>query len=114
MATTLASPAFAGDVLGEWARGDGQGRVRFAPCGGGAVCGVVTWVKDPKAPGKVGEKVFYEMRPSGDNAWSGKAFNPDDGKEYTGKMTLDGDRLRTAGCVFAGLVCKSFDWKRVQ
>jgi len=111
MATTLASPAFAGDLSGEWARVDGKAKVRFAPCGA-ALCGVITWVKDKDGPGKVGQKVFYEMLPSGDNAWAGKAFNPEDGKEYTGKTTLAGDTLTTAGCVFAGLICKSVDWKR--
>ena len=28
---------------------DGKGKVRFSPCGG-AVCGAVTWVKDPERP----------------------------------------------------------------
>lgn len=111
IATTFASPAFAGDVSGEWARVDGKAKVRFAACGA-AVCGLLTWVKDTDGPARVGQKVFYEMQPSGQNTWAGKAFNPDDGKEYTGKLTLAGDSLNTAGCVFGGLICKSVDWKR--
>ena len=46
------------------------------------------------------------MKPTGENIWAGTAFNPDDGKRYSGKMTLSGDRLVTAGCVFGGLICK--------
>jgi uncharacterized protein (DUF2147 family) len=60
------------------------------------------------------QKVFYDMTLSGDDAWVGKAFNPDDGKTYTGKMTLSGGKLTTAGCVFGGLICKSYVWTRVH
>ncbi len=105
--------AAAGGVNGEWARVDGKGRVRFAPCGA-AVCGTISWLKDPKGPGKIGERVFFDMKPSGANAWAGSAFNPEDGKTYSGKMTLSGDALNTAGCVFGGLICKSVDWTRVR
>ena len=110
----FASNAFAADVLGEWMRADGKSKVRFAPCGGGAICGVVTWLRDANGPGKIGQKVFYEMRPNGEAAWAGKAFNPEDGQEYAGKMTLNGVTLTTAGCVFGGLICKSFDWTRAR
>jgi uncharacterized protein (DUF2147 family) len=108
------SAAMAGDVKGEWAREDGKTKVRFAPCGADAVCGTITWLKDPSGPAKVGEQVFFDMKPSGDNAWAGTAFNPDDGQRYTGKMTLSGDRLTTAGCVLGGLLCKSFGWTRAK
>lgn len=109
------TPAFAADVNGEWLHEDGKSKVHFAACGGGAVCGTISWLKDPAtAKGKVGQKVFYEMKPNGDNSWAGKAFNPDDGNEYTGKMSLAGDSLHTSGCVFGGLICKSVDWTRVK
>ena len=52
------------------------------------------------------------MKPNGENAWAGSAFNPNDGKRYTAKLTLSGDHLITAGCVLGGLICKSFDWTR--
>jgi uncharacterized protein (DUF2147 family) len=52
------------------------------------------------------------MKPNGKNSWAGTAFNPGDGKHYTAKLTLSGDHLVTAGCVFGGLICKSFDWTR--
>jgi uncharacterized protein (DUF2147 family) len=110
---SCATAAFAGDVTGEWARVDGKARVRFAPCGG-AVCGSITWVKDTSGPAKVGQQVFFDMKPNGDNVWAGTAFNPDDSKQYTGKMTLSGDSLVTAGCVFGGLICKSVDWRRAR
>jgi uncharacterized protein (DUF2147 family) len=110
---TTASVALAGDVVGVWARDDGKAKVRFSPCGG-AVCGAVTWVQDPSGPAKVGQQVFFDMKPNGDGAWAGTAFNPEDGRNYSGKLTMSGDHLVTAGCVFGGLICKSVAWTRAQ
>ena len=105
--------ALAGDAAGEWARTDGKAHVRFAPCGG-ALCGTITWLQDPKSgKGKVGEQVFFDMKPNGENAWYGSAYNPEDGKNYTGKMSLSGATLTTSGCVLGGLFCKSFTWTRL-
>ena len=110
-----ASAVQAGDVKGEWARDDGKAKVRFASCGSEAICGAISWLRDPKNdPGKVGQQVFFNMKPRGDNAWTGTAFNPEDGKTYSGKMTLSGDHLTTAGCVFGGLICKSMGWTRAR
>jgi len=108
------SAAAAGDAKGEWARDDGKSKVRMVACGGGALCGLVSWLLDPKGPAKVGQQVFFDMKPAGDNVWTGKAFNPDDGRTYSGKMTMSGDRLVTAGCVLGGLICKSVSWTRAR
>ena len=106
--------AAAGDAKGEWLRDNGEAKVRFAACGGGALCGSITWLRDHDGPAKVGQQVFFDMKPTGENVWKGSAFNPDDGKTYTGKMTLSGDNLNTAGCVLGGLICKSVSWTRVR
>jgi len=110
----FSSAAFAADVGGEWKRDDGKAKVRFAACGGGAVCGSITWLRDANSAGKVGQQVFFDMKPNGDATWAGTAFNPDDGRTYTGKMTLAGDHLTTAGCVFGGLICKTVEWSRAR
>jgi len=109
----ISSAAFAADVVGEWKRDDGKTKVRFAPCGG-AVCGSITWLSDADSPAKVGQQVFFDMKPNGEGNWAGSAFNPDDGRTYSGKMKLAGDRLSTAGCVLGGLICKSYDWTRAR
>ncbi|MFC2248849.1 DUF2147 domain-containing protein [Labrys portucalensis] len=107
----LAGAAQAGDASGTWLRENGESKVKIAPCGE-ALCGSVVWVKDPKHQDNVGKRVFYDMAPSGDDKWKGKAFNPEDGKTYTGTMTLSGNRLTTAGCVLGGLICRSVSWNR--
>ncbi len=105
--------ALACDVVGEWTRDNGEAKVRFAPCGA-AVCGRLSWLSDASGPAKVGQQVFFDMKPSGDNVWAGQAFNPDDGRNYTAKMTLSGDSLTTAGCVLGGWICQSVAWTRTR
>jgi uncharacterized protein (DUF2147 family) len=116
LALTLAAPAAnAGDAAGLWIRDDGSAKLRFAPCGGGGtLCGFLAWKKQPDGRAKIGQQLFFDMEPNGENAWEGAAFNPNDGHRYTAKLTLSGDRLVTAGCVLGGLICKSFGWTRAR
>ncbi|MDP3256679.1 MAG: DUF2147 domain-containing protein [Bosea sp. (in: a-proteobacteria)] len=115
LALGLASgtPAQAQDVAGTWLRDSGASRVRFAKCGE-AMCGTLAWLKDTSGPAKVGQRIFYDMKPSGDGKWTGSAFNPEDGKTYSGTMTLAGDKLTTSGCVLGGLICRSVTWNRAN
>ncbi|MBK9083125.1 MAG: DUF2147 domain-containing protein [Rhizobiales bacterium] len=108
-----ASGALAQDASGTWLRDSGASRVRIAPCGD-ALCGTIVWLKDASGPAKVGQRVFYDMKPNGAGSWAGKAFNPEDGKTYSGKMSLSGNSLTTAGCALGGLICKSVQWSRAN
>ena len=108
-----APPAIADELTGIWMRDDGSAKLRFSACGGGTMCGFLAW-KEPGGTAKVGQKLFSDMKPSGQDSWAGAAFNPDDGKRYTAKLTLAGDHLVTAGCVLGGLICKSFGWTRTK
>lgn len=113
LASIAGGGALAQDVTGTWLRDSGASRVRFAKCGE-AMCGTLAWLKDPNGPAKVGQRIFYDMKPSGAGKWSGSAFNPEDGKTYAGTMTLAGDKLTTAGCVLGGLICRSVVWNRAN
>ena len=109
-----ATPARADDIMGTWLRDSGASRVKFERCGD-SVCGSLVWLKPGvETPAKIGQKIFYDMKPTAANAWSGNAFNPEDGKTYSGKMTLSGPLLTTEGCILGGLMCKSAVWSRVQ
>lgn len=105
--------AAAQDVVGTWERDIGASRVRFTKCGE-ALCGSLSWLKETNGPAKVGQRIFYDMKPNGANKWSGSAFNPEDGKTYSGTMTLSGSTLTTAGCVMGGLICRSVKWNRMN
>jgi uncharacterized protein (DUF2147 family) len=112
VALSLAAPAFAGEITGDWKRSDGRSRIRMAHCGD-AVCGTITWLRDPESPARVGQQVFFGLKPA-DGGWSGSAFNPEDGKTYSGKVTVSGSSMTTSGCVLGGLFCKSVNWVRVN
>ena len=100
-------------IFGKWNRDDGLGGIRIAPCGA-ALCGHVIWLKDRNGPGRVGERVFYDMHPASDGNWTGRAHNPADGKDYAGTMVLSGNHLTTSGCVLGGLICKSLGLSRAR
>lgn len=112
LAASQTSAWAADDLVGNWQRSDGTSRIRMAPCGGG-ICGTVTWLKNPDSPGKVGQQVFFGMKPSGAGSWSGSAFNPEDGKTYSGSASVSGASLTTKGCALGGLVCKTVTWSRM-
>ena len=107
----LATPTIAQEVTGTWLRDSGASKVRLAKCGE-AVCGTISWLKDVSGPAKLGQRIFYDMKLSSAGKWSGSAFNPEDGKTYSGTMSLSGDTLTTAGCVMGGLICRSVKWSR--
>ena len=108
-----AATAQAADPSGTYLRDTGASKVRISKCGE-AYCGSLVWLKDPNGPAKVGQRIFYEMKPAGESKWEGKAFNPEDGKTYSGKMTLSGGTLTTAGCALGGLICKSVSWAKAD
>jgi uncharacterized protein (DUF2147 family) len=104
-------PAHAEGVSGIWLNEAGTSKVRIAKCGD-AMCGHLVWVKSDKSPAKVGQRVFYDMKPSGENAWQGSAFDPESNKTYSGKMALSGNALKTSGYALGGLVRRSISWSR--
>ena len=112
----------AADVKGVWLRDTGNSKIRIAQCGD-ALCGTIAWEKtaktddnnpDPAKRGRalVGVQVLFNMKPAADNRWNGSAYNPEDGKTYSGSMILEGEALTTKGCVLGGLICKSVGWAR--
>lgn len=114
LVAALGAPAArAQDAEGVWMREDGASKVQFSPCGA-ALCGTVVWLKNPNSKAHVGQKVFFDMARADQNSWTGQAFNPEDGKTYSGKMVVNGKKLRTSGCVFGGLICKSMTWARAN
>jgi len=107
------SPSLADEVLGTWLRDNGALQVKFEPCGD-AICGNIVWLKPgSETKAKVGQQLFFDMRPAGAASWTGKAANPGDGSIYAGKMSIEGSTLSTSGCIVGGLICKSANWRRV-
>jgi uncharacterized protein (DUF2147 family) len=124
----------AADPMGTWHTEEGKATVRIAACGP-ALCGTIIALKAANDPdtGKpqldnhnvdaslrsrpmVGVQVVLGMKPSGTaNKWSGQVYNAEDGKTYTGNLTLqDANTIKLEGCILGGLVCKAATWTRAS
>jgi uncharacterized protein (DUF2147 family) len=126
-------PGFAADPIGTWHTEEGKATVRIAACGP-ALCGTILSLKDanddsgkPKTDKNnadaslrnrpmIGVLIVVGMKPSGTaNKWSGQVYNAEDGKTYTGSLTLqDANTIKLEGCILGGLVCKAQTWTRAS
>lgn len=119
------SPAPAAEPLGEWLVANGGARIRIEVCAN-ALWGVISWVREPGTdsqnpdPGKrdrsiVGVPILRNMKPAAANKWQGEIYNSQNGKKYSGNITLTSDDvLRIEGCVLGGIFCGGENWTRVQ
>jgi uncharacterized protein (DUF2147 family) len=123
--------AFAAEPTGNWLTQTGGSRIRIADCGG-ALCGTITWLKEPNDPetGKpktdknnsdaskrsrplIGVQIVLGMKPAGAGKWAGQVYNAEDGKTYSGNLTFTGgNSLQLQGCALGGLVCKGQTWTK--
>ena len=60
---------------------------------------------------RIGDGFITEQ---GSIATGGKLYDPESGKTYSGKIALDGDRLKLRGYVGITLFGRSETWKRVR
>ena len=125
--------ALAADPTGTWLTQTGGSRIKIADCSG-ALCGTIIWLKEPNDPdtGKpktdknnsdaakrsrplLGVQIVLGMKPAGTDKWSGQVYNAEDGKTYSGNLTMTGaGTLTLQGCALGGLVCKGQNWTRVN
>lgn len=111
---TCASSVSAADIDGQWARGDGDAKVRIAPCGDD-ICATNTWIKPGTRGEKAGDRLVMTIKPQGDaGSYSGTAFDPQRDMTYRITVTVSGDSMTTKGCIVAGLICKGVSWSRIN
>ncbi|MFK0166637.1 DUF2147 domain-containing protein [Rhizobium sp. NPDC090279] len=110
---TFGTVAQAADIEGQWARGDGNAKVRIAPCGAN-ICAVNTWIKPGTPREKAGDRLVMTIKAGADGVYTGNAFDPQRDLTYRITVTVTGDHMATKGCVIAGLICKGVDWIRTQ
>ncbi len=129
----LPAAASAADPSGTWLTEGGKSQVKIVRCGN-ALCGTIIWLKEPNDPGTgkaktdfrnqdvsrrsralIGIEIVLGMQPSGTpDKWTGEVYNPEDGKTYSGSLTMTGiNELSLTGCVLA-VLCKSQTWTRVR
>ena len=130
--SAFAAPANAQSPAGVWLTKDQDAHVRIAGCGR-AICGTIVWLKEPNdESGKpkadknnsdqskrgrplIGVQIVLGMKPAGTDKRSGQVYNAEDGKTYSGSLTLQNARsLKLEGCVLGGLICKGQTWTRAS
>jgi uncharacterized protein (DUF2147 family) len=125
VASAPASAQKAEDALGVWLNPENGSNVEFYKCGDG-VCGKIVKVtdgqktddKNPDAAKKsrpiIGLVIMEGAKKTGDNKWAGTLYNRENGKNYSGTLTVKTkDTLDLSGCVVA-VLCKTVTWTRVK
>lgn len=120
-----ASAQKAEDAIGLWLNPENGSNVEFYRCDGG-LCGKIVKVTDGQLrdsnnpdPAKrarpiVGLAILEGAKQTGDNRWAGTLYNRENGKSYSGTVTVKGrDALELSGCVLA-VLCKTVTWTRVH
>lgn len=107
IATDLAQAASA---TGTWLRPKTGAHVKAFACGNGL------GLKIMKARKKetVGTVIMCSAKKTAPNKWQGDLKSTEDGNIYSGTVTINGTKLRLEGCAFAGLICKTEVWKRLN
>lgn len=107
----LAGAAQAADPYGTWTRPSTGAQVSFYECGG-KLCAKVASVKDKARQGDVGKVIMTGAGKTSDNTWKGDLLNLEDGKTYSGTVTLQGpSALNLKGCALA-VFCKDETWTK--
>ncbi len=145
LTTVLLAAAFAfaagpDDILGLWNTEEKDAKIEIYKCGT-KYCGKIAWLKEPiytvgskeGVPGTpildinnpnpelrkkplMGLPILIDFVFSGDNLWkNGKIYNSDNGKIYSGKMTLiSPDQLNVRGFIGISLIGGTTIWTRAK
>ncbi|MEJ2117837.1 MAG: DUF2147 domain-containing protein [Alphaproteobacteria bacterium] len=121
-----ASAQTAEDAFGKWRHPENGSLISVYKCGG-KLCAKVVKVTDPsrkdsKNPNPklrnrsvVGVVIMKGAKKTSKTAWSGNLYNTQDGKTYSGTVTvIDKNHLKLQGCVLGGLICQGPTWTRVK
>jgi uncharacterized protein (DUF2147 family) len=117
-------------ILGQWITEGEKSYVEIYKCEQ-LYCGKIVWLKNPKdeeGREKVDKKnpdeslrnrkllglpILWSFRHNGENLWeNGKIYDPQDGKTYSCKMTLEGEKLKVRGFIGFSLLGRTAVWTR--
>jgi len=111
LTSALCDVVSAAEPYGVWMRPSTGTQVRFYDCGG-KLCGKIVGVRDQSRKGEVGTLIMPGAMKSGANEWKGDLLNTENGKTYSGVVTLQAGGLSLKGCV--GFICQGETWTRVK
>jgi uncharacterized protein (DUF2147 family) len=109
----VAFPASAAEPYGTFKRPSTGTEVSFYDCGG-KLCAKIVKVAEAAKQSTVGTVIMGGAEKDGDLVWKGDLLNTEDGKTYSGIVTLiDDGHVKLEGCGLWGMVCKGETWERV-
>jgi uncharacterized protein (DUF2147 family) len=94
---------------GTWLRGDGNARVRIAPCGE-QICATNVWVGDNSRNEAVGDRLVMTLSRQPDRSFSGTAYDPKRDWSYALTIETRPGALSTRGCILGRLLCREVNW----
>ncbi len=125
------------DVMGRWLSQEQDAMIEVYKCGS-LYCGKIIWLREPNYPandekgmaGKtkidrenpnralrsraiLGLEILNNFRYAGDGKWEdGSIYDPKNGKTYSCKMSLAGDKLKIRGYIGVSLLGRTTVWTR--
>lgn len=125
------------DVTGRWLNQDKNAVITIYKSGN-TYCGNITWLKEPNYPADdkkgmagrtkvdrenpdaslrnnpiLGMVILWGFKYAGDDKWDGgNIYDPNNGKTYSCKMTLEGDKLNIRGFIGISLIGRTNVWTR--
>ena len=117
-----ASAAAAAPIEGRWTNPKHNVIIHVARCGED-YCGKVAWASDRAkeiarnggTENLVGARLMSGLRPDGNGAYRGRAFDPKRNLHGIATIRPVGENgLEVRGCTFVGIFCKTQRWTRVS
>lgn len=128
----MSGTAMAAGIQGTWLTEDGDAALTIADCGG-QLCGRIVWLEsatdrsgslrlDDNNPDPArqtqricGLVVIRGLKPSGPDTWDGYVYNPQDGKTYSGDITVLSDKaLKLRAYIGLPIFGRSEIWTRTD
>ena len=126
LAAAPAAAQSADDAFGLWLNPENGSNVEFYKCGGDGLCARIAKVADGQQtddknpdPARrsqpiVGLVIMENAKKSGASKWAGTLYNRENGKSYSGTVTVKGrDAVDLSGCV-AAVLCRTVTWTRIK
>lgn len=109
-------------AVGVWRNPKDSVHIALRPCGE-EICGFVVWASEKAqakarkggTPKLVGQQLMRGFVVDKNGVGRGKVFVPDLNRVFTGSATMISERsLLAKGCLFAGVLCKTQVWTRID
>jgi len=126
LASRSACAQSAEDAFGLWLNPENGSNIEFYRCAGEGLCAKLTKVTDgqltddknpdPAKRGQsiIGLRIMENAKKTGANKWSGMLYNRENGKSYSGTLTVKTkDSIDLSGCVVA-VLCRTVTWTRIK